>query len=234
MEQSRKNYTFVLMSLIAAIVFVTYNVILFVICGFGDHGGSFWISFSFVVVAFIAFAVSGLLVQNATKRDENWVLGYSVLKYSAIYLAAEILISVAFVALDYVDCPWAVPLIVQLLLLAAYCVVVIVCFMGKVIADDVGGRAAQKTTYIRNLTVEVEMIAENATGTKVKTAYLRLAEQFRFCDPMSTKALEDLDSRIASSVALAKGMTEQEDLLAQCREISKLLTERNKRCKALK
>jgi len=102
MEQSRKNYTFVLMSLIAAIVFVTYNVILFVICGFGDHGGSFWISFSFVVVAFIAFAVSGLLVQNATKRDENWVRGCSVLKYSAIYLAAEILISVAFVALDYV------------------------------------------------------------------------------------------------------------------------------------
>lgn len=234
MEQTRKSHTFFLMALIAAIVLVTYNITLFVICGFDGHGGSFWISFAFAHVAFVAFAVSGLLIQISAKQSSNWLLGYSILRYSMLYSAAELALSITFIALDYAGLPWAVALIIQLLLLAAYCVLVLMSFMKKSIVRDMEAHLSQQVAYIKFLRVEIDAIAEHATGSKVKAAYFKLSEQFHLSDPMVTAELNELDAQIISGVVIAKGLSDTEDLLEQARYISKLLNERNKMCRMLK
>ena len=54
MQTSKPGYSGKMAALIFGIVFVVYNAVLFIIAGFEDHGPSFWISYVFMLVAFIA------------------------------------------------------------------------------------------------------------------------------------------------------------------------------------
>lgn len=230
MTNSKKNAKFGLIAIIVAIVFFAYNVILFAVCGFGDHGGTFWISYTFMMISFVIFAVSSLVLKGRTVQLKDWLLGYPVLMYCGIYLVLEFIASITFIALDYIDCPWAIAFAVQMVPLVVHLVFIISCFMAKNVEEEIN----RKTTYIRLLRVEVEMIAESATDTEVKTAFEKLAEQLRYSDPMSNEALSDLENRISNLVEQSKAVTEKSDLLRICNNISLLITERNKKCKVLK
>ncbi len=234
MTDNKKNSKFGMMALIAAIVFVTYNVVLFAVCGFSDHGGAFWISYAFMMISFATLAVSGLVLKGRTVQPKDWLLGYPVLKHCGIYLILEFIASITFIALDYIDCPWAIAFAVQMVLLAVHLVFIISCFMAKEMIENVEAKVNQKTSYIRLLKVEAEMIAERATDNDVKNAFGKLAEQLRYSDPMSSEALSDLENRISNLVEQAKVVTEKSDLLRICNNISLLITERNKKCKVLK
>ena len=234
MTNNKKNAKFAMLGLIAAIVFVTYNVVLFAICGFRDHGGSFWISYAFMMVAFVTVAVSGLLLKGRTVQPKDWLLGYPVLRHCALYLVLEFVASILFVGLDYVNCPWAIALAVQVILLAVHLVFIVSCFMAKEMIENVEEKVQQKTATIKLLRVDVEMIAERATDAEVKAAYAKLAEQIRYSDPMSCEALADLESRITSLVEQAKTIADKDTQLRLCQSISLLVTERNKKCIVLK
>ena len=234
MTNNKKSSKFGMMALMAAIVFVTYNAVLFAVCGFSGHGAAFWISYAFMMVAFVTLAVSGLALKSRTVQPKDWLLGYPVLKHCGIYLILEFIASVIFIALDYIDCPWAIAFAVQMVLLAVHLVFIISCFMAKEMVENVEVKVNQKTSYISLLRVDVEMIAERSTDTEVKTAFGKLAEQLRYSDPMSNEALADLESRISNLVEQAKIVTDKSDLLRICNNVSLLITERNKKCKVLK
>ena len=234
MSGNKKNSKFGMMAMIAAIVFVTYNVVLFAVCGFSNHGGAFWISYAFMMISFATLAVSGLVLKGRMVQPKDWLLGYPVLKHCSIYLIFEFIASIAFIALDYIHCPWVIAFAVQMVLLAVHLVFVISCFMAKEMIESVDAKVHQKTSYIRLLTVEVEMIGKRVTEPEVKNAFEKLAEQLRYSDPMSNEALNDLENRISNLVEQAKNVVEKRDLLRICNSISFLLTERNKKCKILK
>ncbi len=126
-----------MIALILAIGFVTYNVVLFVICGFADHGASFWISYVFMLFAFAALTTTGYMLKRRTIQPKDWLLGYPVLKHSTIYIVVEFALSILFMALDSVHCPWWVAFASQMVALAIHAVFIISCFLAQETIIDV-------------------------------------------------------------------------------------------------
>lgn len=224
-------------ALVMAIIFVTYNVVLFSICGFEDHGATFWISYLFMLLAFATLLFSGYIMMKRGMKIRDWLFGYPILKHCTIYIISEFCFSVLFMLLDNMDFPWQITLSVQLILLAVHLVFVISCFMAKETIDEIQTKVKDATTYIRLLQADVEMVAEKATDASVKEAFNKLAEQVRYSDPMSNANLFELEKQISQQVSNADScltLNDIEGALQCCNRATLLLVERNKKCKALK
>ena len=234
MMTEKKNSKFGMLALIAAIVFVAYNAVLFAICGFDGHGGAFWVSYAFMMISFATLAVSGFVLKGRTLQPKDWLLGYPVIKHCAIYLALELLASIIFIALDYIDCSWIIAFSVQIILLAVHLIFIISCFMAKETIENIEEKVKQKTSSMQLLKIDVEMIVESSADADVKSAFAKLSEQIRYSDPMSNEALAEIEGQITVAVTQAKQMTDKEELLRACKQISLLLSERNKKFKVLK
>lgn len=226
-----------MIALILAIGFVAYNVVLFVICGFADHEASFWISYVFMLLAFAALTITGYMLKIRTVQPKDWLLGYPVLKHSTIYIVVEFALSILFMALDSTHCPWWVALAAQMIVLAVHAVFLISCFLAQETIIDVQTKVKDATSFIKLLQVDVEMVAEKTTDTAVKEAFLKLAEQVRYSDPMSNDNLFELEKQITLQVSNADSCITRNDIdgaLQCCNRATLLLDERNKKCKVLK
>ncbi len=220
-----------------AIGFVTYNVVLFVVCGFADHEASFWTSYAFMILAFAALTVTGYLLKSRDIQPKDWLLGYPVLRHSAIYIIVELVLSIVFMALDSTDCPWGVAFAAQLIALAVHLIFVISCFLAQETIVDVQTKVKDTTSFIKLLQADVEMAAEKASDSAVKNALCKLAEQVRYSDPMSNQTLFELEKQITLQVNNADSCVTNNDIngaLEYCKKAETLLIERNKKCKALK
>ena len=231
---NKKSSVGKLLGLIAAIALITYNVVLFAACGFKGHGGSFWISYVFVLISIVTLAISAYMLKGQTVQPKDWLLGYPVLKHCTTYLVIEIIVSTIFIALDYIKCPWVFALVIQLLLSAAFLVFIISCFLVKEVTESVEIKIEKKTSFMKMFKVDANMLAERATDEEVKNAFKKLAEEIRYSDPVSVEALSEVEGRISNLLEQAKTINDKEDLLRICNSLNLLLKERNQKCKALK
>ena len=225
-----------MLAAILAIAIVAYNVIFFVACGFEDHNEIFWMSWGFMMVAFLSMAVVGLLLGRQGMLLRDWLFGYPILKHSTIYLIAEFAASTLFVILeDTVSWQWA--LIVQFLLLAVYLVFAISCFMAKEAIREINTKVSDKTRFIKLLRADAEMLAAKCEEPTLKEQCRKFAEDVRFSDPMSSEALFELEKELIFTVSECdKAICARDYPLAAelCGKASLLLAERNRKCRALK
>lgn len=223
--------------LIGAICFLTYNIVLFILCGFTDHGGAFWCSYVFMLLAFITLAVSLIFLRYKDYQPKDWLLGYPILKHCTIYIILESIVSVLFMILDYQKCPWVLAFAVQMILFAVHLVFIISCFLAKEMIEDVQIKVKADTSYFKLLKADAEMAAENCKDREVKQAFMKLAEQIRYSDYVRNPALEPLERQISDLVSEANiflSLNDEKSALDNCKKAMLLLLERNKKCQALK
>ena len=224
------------MASVLGISFVAYNVILFVICGFAGHTGIFWMSWAFMLVAFAAMAGAGVVLGQKGMLLRDWLFGYPIIKHSTIYIIAEFLASTLFIILeDHIG--WGLAFAVQFIFLCAYCICAFSCFLAKDTIENVHNHVSDKTRFIKLLRADAEMLVEKCDDADVKAECRKLAEAIRLSDPMSSEALFELEKDLALTVAECdKAVTAKDYCLAKelCAKAMLQLTERNKKCKALK
>lgn len=219
------------------IIFVVYNVVLFVLCGFMGHGAAFWISYVFMIISFADVAIISYLLKGRSVLPKDWLLGYPILRHATIYIFIEFVLSVSFMIGDYYKWKGSIAFATQIILLAVHLVFAISCFLAKEMIEDVQEKIQANTTDMRLLQAEVEMVAEKATDIDIKNSFIKLAEQVRYSDPVSDKYLSAIEKEILTYVTNANVCLEtndKENALECCKKASLLLLERNKKCKALK
>lgn len=223
-------------AIMLAVAFVVYNVILFVAAGFVDHTAVFWLSWVFVLLGFVTMAIVGVFLGEEGLHMRDWIFGYPMLRYTYIYTIGELAFSVVFMLCEH-SASWKLAFVLQFILLCIYLVFVVGCFFAKRTIHEVKTNTKDKTTFIRMLRVDAEILVEKCTDTELKVLCQRLAEDIRYSDPMSNDALSELEKEIALAVssckdAIAVGNLETAKEL--CGKASVLLVERNKKCKVLK
>ena len=109
------------------------------------------------------------------------------------------------------------------------------CLTGADAARDEIARVEEKVNrkvfYIRELQVDVEMLAEEEQNPETKMALQKLAEKIRYSDPTSSETLVDLETRILEKVTTLKTTDNKLEIIT---ELNSLLTQRNKKAKILK
>lgn len=237
MNNNDSNSKAIKIASIFGIIFVAYNVLLFVLTGFEDHEGSYWSSYVFMIVAFIVIIASSFLLRDKPSMHKNWFLGFPVLKQCAIYFIVEFFFSTLFIILDYEDCPWSISFAVQFLILAVFLVLIIMAFLAKDVVNNVNVNTKIKTYKIKTFQLDAESLAESANSMELKMAFAKLAEDFRFSDPVSSDALSEVEEQIAYSLNQAKSavsINDAQGAMFYCNKASTLLKDRNRICKMFK
>ena len=223
---------------ILGIIFIVYNVVLFALCGFNDHGVAFWISWAFMMVAFATLALSVGFIGKRVMILRDWLFGYPLIKHSFIYIIFELVLSTLFIVLDgLMLVKWVIAFSLQFIALGVYLVFAVSCLIAKEAIDNVNTKVKDKKTFIRLLKVDADILVDACNDPDAKKKFSDFAEMVRYSDPMSSEALFELEKEISYCITLANEKIKQnskDEALELCQKASLLLTERNKKTKALK
>ena len=217
--------------LVLALLFVVYTLIVLAVPF--AKGGMFWLTYLFTAAAFGVQAYVFKLSFEKEAGAKSKFYGFPIARVGVLYLAAQIVLGLVFMALAAVAPVW-LALVLYLVLLAAAAVGVIAT---DSIRDEVDRQDTQlkaDVAAMRALQSHAAALPARCEDTTAKAALEKLAEEFRYSDPVSAPALADLETDMAAIMEeLSAAVTDGDNaaVLALCKKISATLAERNRLCK---
>lgn len=212
---------------VAAITFIIYNLIAFVIPF--AHTAAFWISYGFTLVAFAVVCASIYIAFIKNPDAKSRFYGFPIARIGVLYGGAQLIVSLIVMALAQWT-PWWIPVLV-------YAIGMGVAVVGLVAADAVveeiqaqDVKLKKDVSLMRSLQSKVSQIASQTDDAAIKA----LAEEFRYSDPVSNDAIADAEADLAAAVdeLQAAYIDGDREAVAQlCRKAAALLAERNRICK---
>ena len=219
-KNSTKGYV------ILGILFALVSIIAFAVPT--TKTATFWIAYAFTAAA---FAAQIIIWNKALGKEElkSKFLGFPVVHIGIVYAIIQV---VAFAVFLFVPTLPAWSAIVVCSVIAGVSVVCMISAdAGRNEIERVEAKVQKKVFYIRELQVDVELIAAAETDADTKAVLTQLAEKIRFSDPMSNEQLADLENKISAKVSELKTAANKVEVAT---ELTSLLNERNKKCKLLK
>ena len=216
-KNSSKGY------LILGILFVLVSVIAFAVPS--AKTAVFWISYVFTVIAFAAQIFIWKATLGRAESMKSKFLGFPVIHIGIVYLVAL----TVFLFIPALPIWSAVVACVAIAGVSAICMKV--SNVGRSEIERVSSKAQEKTFYIKQLQVEVELLAGAETDTATKSALAQLAEKICYSDPMSNEQIADIEDQITEKITDLKSVADKVETI---NELNSLLDERNKKIKNLK
>ena len=220
-KNSSKGY------LILGILFVLVSVIAFAVPS--AKNTAFWISYGFTVLAFAAQIAIWKAAFGRAEFLKSKFLSFPIVHIGIVYLVVQIIDLAVFLFIPTLPIWSAVVACAVIAGVSAVCM--IASDVGRSEIERVSAKVREKTFYIKQLQVDVELLAGAETDTATKSALTRLAEKIRYSDPMSDGQLADIEDRITVKFAELKSSADKVKII---NELNSLLDERNRKCKLLK
>jgi len=197
----------------------------------------------FVALGFTALAIVIALVfsaKTAKKADTTRKAFYAapVIKAATVYMAVQIIIGIILCAISaFVELSVWISL--------AVCLVWFAAAIGGLVASNATKKAiapieTETEVKIRNTTefrIDMVSVFEACRSDEIRRELEKLADDFKYSDPISSPETLEIEKKIASEIAdLAKKV--EADKVEKAREgirtVRNLLSERNRICKAYK
>lgn len=217
--------------LVLALLFVVYTLIVLAVPF--AKGGMFWLTYLFTAAAFGVQAYVFKLSFEKEAGAKSKFYGFPIARVGVLYLAVQIMLGLVFMALAAVAPVW-LALVLYLALLAAAAV-------GVIATDSIRDEVERQDTQLKKDVATMRALQSKAAAlparcedTTAKAALEKLAEEFRYSDPVSAPALADLETDMAAIMEeLSAAVTDGDNaaVLALCKKISATLAERNRLCK---
>ena len=212
---------------VLGIAFIVFSIIVFV--SPIEKSSSFWVAYTFSVVAFVLQIPVGKKVLKHPELKSKF-MGYPILYIGISYLIIQVFAAIIIMLIPGV--PTWIPVIVCVILLGIACIGMISGNMAREAVEQTEAKIQSKVSFIRSLQADVEILAAQEDNTKVKAKLQSLAQAIRYSDPMSSEQLSGLEETISQKISSLSNMNT--DKLLVISEIDYLLIQRNKKCKALK
>lgn len=193
-----------------------------------SKNAAFWIAYIFTVVALAAQIVLWKRTFGH-KELKSKFLGFPIVHIGIVYLIVQIAVLFVFVFAEKLPA-WSA-LVTCTVIAAMAAIFMIAADVGRTEIEKVEQKVQGKVFYIKNLQVDIEILASAEKDTKTKEQLEQLAEKIRFSDPMSNEQLAPLEERIAIAVESLKSSDDKLEIINQ---LNKLIDERNKKVETLK
>ena len=190
---------------------------------------TFWIAYVFTAAAFAAQIGIWKTALGKAETLKSKFLGFPVVHIGIVYAVIQVIAFAVFMFVPTLPAWSAIVVCSVIAGISAVCM--ISADAGRDEIERVEAKVQKKVFYIRELQVDIELLADNESDAAVKTALAQLAERIRYSDPMSSEQLADLENKISSKVAELKATSNKLEIIT---ELNSLLDERNKKCKILK
>ena len=198
-----------------------------------SHTPVFWVSYCVGVFAIVIQLFVQPYALGKGKDAKSKFYGFPLAKNAVVYMVVQVVLSLLFIVLSSTAPLWLAGLLYILLFAAAA--------LGLIAADTMRDEIVRQDNKLKSdiscmttLRSIVYPLADQCSDPEAKKNLQKLADEFRYSDPVSSgslKAIEsELETRMAAlQMAVSEGDTEKINSL--CREISITLTERNRLCK---
>ena len=220
--------------IIWAICFALYNVIVFVVPNENYGTESFWIGYALITASLVGNLVCSFIALN-TKSNAKVFYKIPLIAISIVGIVAST-IAGAFV-MTVPDIETWVGVIVSFAILAIVAIVILGAKSTADIIGEIDDIVRTETSFIRDITLDAELLMSSAGNDEIKADIKKVYEAFRFSDPMSSDALNDIEDRIQNQFNLLQEVviTENTEKVSQVsKDLLNLIDYRNKKCKITK
>ena len=220
-----------------AVLFVLFQVIAFISPGWSGvekYTASFWIGYVGITIAFVGqlactyFALKESDLQKTFYNISLITTSYTGLILTLIFGGLCMLLSL-------------LPYWVGTILCAAVLAFNIIAVVKAAIAIDevsaIDEKIKTQTLFIKSLTVDAECLVARTKSEAVKAECKKVYEAVRYSDPLSSSALDSVESEITikfSKLSDAVSSDNSEVVAELADDLVILIGERNKKCKLLK
>ena len=215
-------------------VAAVYNVIAFALPF--SKTAVFFLSWIFTMAA---TAAQVYVIRTAFFKGEgvkSKLYGFPIARVGLVYLAAQVVLGLIFMALGTVV-PFWLPLVLYVLLMGA-------AFIGLITTEGVREEVERQerklvkdVSRMRKFQAHTRMLARDGQIPEAKEPLRELAEAFRYSDPVSSEALKEIEGTIADDLGHlqdAVALLEKEKALELCQKTKRDLEERNQMCRLRK
>lgn len=215
-----------------AICFALFSAIVFLTPI--EHSDGFWIGYVFTTIAFLGqFGCT----YKAFKTESLKKCFYNVPLITISYTGLIVMLIAGSVCMVFPSIPNWLGVIVCLVVLGVTAIAVISAGAAGSIVANLDQKVEEKTTFIRNLTIDAENLMNRANAPMLKNQCKKVLEAVRYSDPMSSKELSDVEQRIQEEFDALTDAVIADDLdctESAAKELLTLIAERNKKCRAFK
>lgn len=226
MEQKKK--TGAMIALIYLIIFIAYNLVVFLV--FKNFNAVFWISYSFLVLAYFIHIACILSIAKDTSVKAIF-FGIPLGSFSVYFVFAELFTSLVFMIFRN-QASVKVTVVIQALLLCIFAVIAIISIMTRDTVSNVDKKIKENVNFIKGINVDVEMLIQRSTNPDVTGALKKLSETVKYSDPMTNSLVATQEQMIMQYMAELRTVFDSGDMNAAkelCSKIELLFVERNKK-----
>ncbi|MDR1329310.1 MAG: hypothetical protein LBK23_06885 [Oscillospiraceae bacterium] len=221
---------------ILSIVFAAFNLIVLAIPF--RRGAVFWTAYAFADVAIAAQYVIAAVAFSKAETLKSKVFGYPIFKIGYIWLLVQLILScVLMLIAQFVSLPAWVAIVPCAVLCGAAAVGVLATDAARDEIERQETAIRINTTFMSGFNADVCSLLPRADyDDTLKSKLEKLAEDARYSDPVSGDGLEHIEAQIGGALDRAKELITAGDAAAPdaVDELSKLLYERNQKCRLLK
>ena len=233
MNMNKKNKSIIAVYGILAFIYL----IAFVIIPFPKNAAS-WISFVFTLISFVLSLGVSLYVFGKEDEMTSKFYGFPIFKIAYMYPLVQFAVGVIICLIAaFVAVPYWVALILSLIILGVSAIGVIATDNARDIVEENEAEVERVTKATKIFNLNIASVLDLCTEPSVKIELEKLAESFRFSDPVSSDATEDIESTIMEKLENLKisiSSSDSDENIAKITELKNLLAERNRICKVSK
>lgn len=217
-----------------AIVLVAFCVLYFVIPF--PKSGAAWAAFAFAVVSIIGgCGISWYAFKNEGLKSK--IYGFPMFRIGFAYTIIQMLFGlIIMIAGSFVTVPVWIPVAVSVVILALTGIGLIGTDNARDIITEQQMATQAAVKQMKMFRLDMQYIVDTCTDPELKKPLEKLADSFRYSDPVSNDELTEIEANLQSQVKNLAALvnTDKEAAQTKITEVSNLLADRNRRCKELK
>lgn len=213
-----------------AIILVVYSVIAFAVPF--EKTATFWIAYLFGVIA-IAYQIYFFKIAFTGDGDvKSKFYGFPIAKIGVVYLVFQLLLSLVEICLAEIIPTW-VGIIINILPVA---VASVGCIAADAMRDEIARQDVQLKMDVSNMRRMQSFSAtlmEQCSDASLKEELQKLADAFRYSDPVSSNETKELENDLNTSLNELQSVVSSGDVEGArtlCNKILSSLSERNRIC----
>ena len=220
--------------IVLAVLLVVYHVVIFAVPI--EKTPVFFLSWAFTLVAMglQVYVIYTAFYKGMGVRSKFY--GFPIAKLGIVYLLVQLVLGLAFMLAGQALALW-IPLVVYAVLLAATVIGFVAADAARDEAERQDTKVQKNTARMRDLQAKAASLVDLAQDDSLKQELAKLAEAFRFSDPVSGEALVEIESELTDCLhelqrAIVDG--DIQSAISLCQRASIALAERNRLCKQSK
>lgn len=217
-----------------AIILVAYCVLFFVVPF--PKIGACWAEFAFSVVAVMA---GGGISLYAFRNEglTSKIYGFPLFRVGFIYMIVQLVVGIVTAVVSvFAAVPVWIPVVVSVLIMAFAGIGVIGTDNARDIIADQQEKTQSSVRQMKTFRMDMRYIVDICTDPELKKPLEKLADDFRYSDPVTNEELAGIEEDLQAQVKALASLVNSDKELARKKmdEISVLLADRNRRCRELK